>query len=35
MINFGASKGLEFDRVLILPNGPIRKYLDNGCLEAV
>lgn len=28
--NFGASKGLEFDRVLIHPTAPIRKYLKSG-----
>lgn len=29
-VNFGAVKGLEFDRVLILPHGPMRKYLKSG-----
>ena len=29
-INFGNSKGLAFDRVLILPNGPINKFLETG-----
>lgn len=33
-INFGKSKGLTFDRVLIYPNGPIRKFLE-GDYEAV
>ncbi len=28
--NFGVSKGLTFDRVLIIPNGPIKIYLKNG-----
>lgn len=28
--NFGASKGLTFDRVLIFPNGPISNYLSNN-----
>ena len=28
--NFGAVKGLTFDRVLIFPNGPIEKYLIDG-----
>ena len=31
-INFGESKGLTFDRVLIFPNGPIKKYLATGCV---
>ena len=26
-INFGVSKGQSFDRILIFPNGPIKKYL--------
>ena len=29
-INFGSSKGLTFDRVLIFPNGPIQKFLKDG-----
>ncbi len=29
-LNFGNSKGLEFDRVLIVPHGPIKKYLASG-----
>ena len=33
--NFGNAKGLEFDRVLIIPHGPIRKYLQNGDLKDV
>lgn len=33
--NFGDSKGLEFPRVLIFPNGPIKKYLSSGNLEHV
>jgi len=28
--NFGVSKGLTFDRVLIIPSGPIRTFLKNG-----
>lgn len=28
--NFGVSKGLTFDRVLIIPNGPINKFLNTG-----
>ena len=31
--NFGAVKGLTFNRVLIFPNGPIRKYLKDGVQE--
>ena len=34
-LNFGQSKGLEFDRVLIVPTGPIKKYLSNGSLGAI
>ena len=26
-LNFGAAKGLQFERVLIIPTGPIKKYL--------
>ena len=29
-LNFGLAKGREFDRVLIVPTGPIRKYLETG-----
>ncbi|HYQ86139.1 MAG TPA: UvrD-helicase domain-containing protein [Bacteroidota bacterium] len=29
-MNFGIAKGKTFDRVLIFPNGPIRKYLASG-----
>ena len=29
-INFGAAKGLQFERVLIFPNGPVRKFLESG-----
>lgn len=29
-MNFGYSKGLEFDRVLILPNKGLRKWLETG-----
>lgn len=32
-INFGASKGMEFERVLIVPTEPIKKYLRNGAFE--
>lgn len=34
-INFGDSKGLTFDRVLIFPHGPIAKYLATGQLSHV
>jgi DNA helicase-2/ATP-dependent DNA helicase PcrA len=33
--NFGEAKGLEFDRVLIVPHGPMKKYLRSGDLNAV
>ena len=32
-LNFGLSKGLEFNRVLIRPTEPIRKYIKTGLLE--
>lgn len=28
--NFGASKGLEFERVLVFPHGPIKRWLASG-----
>ncbi len=31
-LNFGVAKGLEWDRVLIVPSGPIKKYLETGDL---
>ena len=34
-LNFGQAKGLQFDRVLIFPTGPIRTFLATGDLEAV
>lgn len=34
-LNFGDAKGLEFDRVLIVPHGPIKKYLRSGNPEDV
>ena len=34
-LNFGLAKGLQFGRVLIVPTGPIRKYLTNGDLKDV
>jgi DNA helicase II / ATP-dependent DNA helicase PcrA len=35
-LNFGQSKGLTFDRVLIYPNGPINKFLkgDYGAISS-
>lgn len=29
-LNFGVSKGQTFDRVIIFPNGPIKKFLKTG-----
>jgi DNA helicase-2/ATP-dependent DNA helicase PcrA len=34
-LNFGEAKGLTFERVLILPHGPIGKYLCTGELSKV
>ncbi len=34
-VNFGLAKGLEFDRVLIIPTGPIKKYLKTGELDCL
>lgn len=34
-LNFGLSKGLEFERVLIIPTGPIERYLSTGTLTHV
>lgn len=34
-LNFGLSKGLEFERVLIVPTNPIKKYLENGNLTHI
>ncbi len=34
-INFGVSKGLEFERVLIVPTNPIKKYLRSGDLKHI
>ena len=34
-LNFGSAKGLQFERVLIVPNGPIKKYLKTGDLTHV
>lgn len=29
-LNFGVAKGTEYDRVLIVPTGPIKKFLKTG-----
>jgi DNA helicase-2/ATP-dependent DNA helicase PcrA len=29
-MNYGASKGLTFDRTLVFPHGPLRKFLLTG-----
>ena len=34
-LNFGVAKGLEFDRVLVVPTQPIRRYLQDGALARV
>ena len=34
-LNFGLAKGLEFERVLIEPTGPIKKYLKSGDISHV
>ena len=34
-VNFGLAKGLQFDRVLIVPTEPIKKYLKTGTLNHV
>ena len=34
-LNFGDAKGLECYRVLIIPHGPIKKYLQNGDVKDV
>jgi DNA helicase-2/ATP-dependent DNA helicase PcrA len=34
-LNFGLAKGLQFDRVLIIPTEPIRKYLRTGNIKHV
>jgi DNA helicase-2/ATP-dependent DNA helicase PcrA len=34
-VNFGLAKGLEYDRVLIVPTVPIKKYLKTGVLSHV
>ncbi len=35
VLNFGYAKGMTFDRVLIMPHGPIKKYLKSGNLDNV
>lgn len=32
-LNFGIAKGLQFKRVMIVPTGPIKKYLETGDLK--
>jgi DNA helicase-2/ATP-dependent DNA helicase PcrA len=34
-LNFGYAKGMTFDRVLIIPHGPIKNYLRSGNLDIV
>ena len=34
-INFGASKGMTFERTLIYPHGPLKKFLTTGKLSDV
>lgn len=34
-LNFGESKGLQFPRVLLIPTGPITKYLETGSIKHV
>ena len=34
-LNFGLAKGLQFQRVLIVPTEPIKKYLESGTLSHV
>ena len=34
-LNFGLAKGLQFERVLIIPTEPIRKYLQTGDIKHV
>jgi len=35
VMNFGQAKGLSFNRVIILPNGPIKKFLKTGDIDKV
>lgn len=34
-LNFGLAKGLEFPRILIVPTGPMRKYLHSGAVSHI
>ncbi|MEH6460475.1 AAA family ATPase [Chitinimonas sp. JJ19] len=34
-INYGAAKGMTFDRTMIYPHGPLEKYLASGNLDDV
>jgi DNA helicase-2/ATP-dependent DNA helicase PcrA len=34
-LNFGIAKGLQFERVLIIPTEPIKKYLESGNLSHI
>ena len=34
-LNFGKAKGSESNRVLIIPHGPIKEYLESGDLKCV
>ncbi len=34
-LNFGLAKGLQFERVLIVPTSPIKKYLKDGALKHI
>ncbi len=34
-LNFGNAKGLEFERILIIPHGPIKKFLQKGDVKDV
>jgi DNA helicase-2/ATP-dependent DNA helicase PcrA len=34
-LNFGESKGMTFDRVLIFPHGPCRRWIETGDVEHV
>lgn len=35
ILNFGQSKGLTFERVLIIPNGPMKKFLKTGDISNI
>jgi DNA helicase-2/ATP-dependent DNA helicase PcrA len=35
VLNFGSAKGMTFERVLVLPHGPIEKYLQTANAEDV